>query len=634
MELIIYDIAFIIIGAAIFGYIAKILKQPMIIAYIIAGLVIGPFGFNYINNEKTILAVSELGITFLLFLVGMKLNINRLKEVGKVVLIGGFLQVGLTALFSGTIMYFSGFSIIESFYLGIVLAFSSTLVVVKHLADKKEIDTLHGRIVVGVLVLQDLIVILAISILPTLQQFNFTAIGKSLLSGVAFIILAYLLSRVLLKRIFDYSAKDSELLFLSSLAICFIFAYLATLMGFTLTIGAFIAGVVIANLPYSLDIISKVKSLSTFFSALFFVALGMQIMPSTIPSIIIPLTILIVMAVVLKPLIVFLIIYSFGYNKKTSFITSIALGQVSEFSLILVAEGILLGHLSPNMLSLIITLTIVTMLISTYLLNNVVRVYHKYEHHLGFVDTLFKRRKNDDIVASEDTCGSLINAEVIINGYTNIEGTLLEKFMSSGKHVMIIDNDPDVVRKLKELKINCIYGDLADNDIMEKIDPKKVEIVMSNVMDVHDNLFIIKKIRETNKKSIIIVNANRVNESFELYNAGADYVVIPHLEGEKRIAVLLEDFNNDISKVISNKIKHIEQLRKRQTLREQIYSENGNFFTDIDHFIKETAGKLKENKGMIKSHEIKHTEKNTSANAIDVNQMIEEAGREKAGQEQ
>ena len=587
---IVSDIALIIIAAALFSFVVRYLKQPLLVGYIIAGLVIGPVGLNYISNENTILAVSELGITFLLFLVGLELNINRVKEVGEVVVFGGMLQIALTGAFGWAISHLLGFSIMQSLYLALVLAFSSTLVVVKSLAEKREIDALHGRIIIGILVLQDIVAIMAISLLPTLNDFKISSIGFAALSGIGLLVIAYVLSRFALKRIFDQAAKNVEMLFLTSLAVCFIFAYLATLMGFSVTIGAFLAGVIIANMPYSVDIIARVRPLSTFFSALFFVALGMQIVPKSIPLMIIPFAVLTVAAVVIKPILLYPIIQFFGYNKKTSFMTALSLGQVSEFSHIVVAQGIILKHLAPDILSLIIALTVITMAISSYLNSNGLILFHKLEGKLGIFDRMFKIKDKLDV----EKAPAMDNVDVVINGYENVEGTLLERFMNSGKKVLIIDSDPDVIRKLRELKLNCMYGDLAEHDIFEKVDISKLEIIMSSVPDMHNNMFIVKKVRELNKKAILIVTANRVGESIELYNAGADYVVIPHMEGEKQVAVLLEDFNKDMSKVLSNKIKHIEQLRKRQTIKQQMLANNGSFFQDIDAIIKDIANGIKE----------------------------------------
>jgi Trk K+ transport system NAD-binding subunit len=218
---------------------------------------------------------------------------------------------------------------------------------------------------------------------------------------------------------------------------------------------------------------------------------------------------------------------------------------------------------------------------------------------------------------------------------------MLEKFMNSGKKVLIIDNDPDVVRRLRALKISCEYGNLSDYSILEKIDLTKAEVLMSSIADFQDSLYLIKKVREVNKKAIIIVTENHVSHSFELYNAGADYVVIPHIEGEKQVAVLLEDFSKDISRVLSTKLSHIEQLRKRQSMQDSMQSSNGSFFEDIDNIIKSVADRIKESGEMImnsgrrrKSARKENKDDSTrQAKITEVNDMLLGDGKKAAGQE-
>ena len=599
MQLLISDIAVIIIAAALFGFLFRLFRQPIIIAYIVAGFIIGPFGLNYIGNENTILAISELGITFLLFLVGIELNINHIREVGKVVLFGGMMQVALTAFFGGILSFFIGFSPIESFYLGLVLAFSSTLVVIKHLSDNKEISTIHGRIMIGILVLQDIVAIMIVTMLPSLTDLSFGSVGKSVLSGLSLLVLAYVTNRIMLRKIFDFAAKTPELLFLASLAVCFIFSYLATIMGLSASIGAFLAGVIIANLPYSTNIVGKIKPLTTFFSALFFVGLGMQIVPGSIPNIIFPLAILVGMALFLKPLLMFPIVYYFGYDRKTAFLISATMAQVSEFSLIVVAQGVILAHLTPDILSLVIFLTSITMGLSSYLSNNGLDLFHKYSHNLDFIDRIFQRRKS----FAQESMDAVQEAQVIINGYENMSGSILESFMNKGKKVLIVDNDPQIIRQLRDLKVNCMYGDLAQSDVLENIDLSKVEVVMSTVPAYADSLIIVQKFRQVGRKSVLIMTANKVSESFALYNAGADYVVIPHIEGEKQMAYLLEDFNTDVSKVLSKKLEHIAQLKKRQILKEQFNGGHENFMQDIDAMVKNIADIIIESRNKLKRPE-------------------------------
>ena len=272
------DISLVIIIATIIAFITKLFRQPLIPAYILTGVLLGPIGFGLIKDATSIQAISEFGIAFLLFVVGLEINLKRLKYVGPVAMIGGILQVILTYLFAYAISIKIGFADFEAVILGLVVAFSSTMVVIKLLSDAEEMDTLHGKIVLGILLIQDILVILALSLLTTIGSLSFvpTLIGIAMLKGGALFFLGFFSSRYVFPPIFKFAAKNQELLFLSSITTLFIFSILAHLMEFSIAIGAFIAGLSMANLPYRTDIVGKIKPLRTFFATIFFVSLGMQ----------------------------------------------------------------------------------------------------------------------------------------------------------------------------------------------------------------------------------------------------------------------------------------------------------------------------------------------------------------------
>lgn len=547
MQVLLSDMALIIIFGSLLALVAKFLKQPLLLGYILAGLIIGPFGLNHIGEQETILTISELGITFLLFLVGIELNINKIKEVGSTVLIGGLLQVFITGLVASILTLLFGMNLVVSFYLGLAIAFSSTLIGIKYLSEKKEMDTLHGRIVVGILILQDIIAILVISILPTISSFNPTKIIFALVNGIALIGLAFLISKFILPRLFSFASKNGELLFLTSLAVCFLFASLAQVMGFSLTIGAFLAGIMIASVPYSLDIISRVKSLTTFFNALFFVALGMQIVPSTIPAIL-PLVIgYVLFAIIVKVLIVYVILRKYGYEKKTAFISGLSLGQVSEFSLIIISQGILLNHLTPNILSLVILLTITTMAISTYILGNDAAVFQRYQKILSFIDSKIKPKEENH----DDHKEELMDVEIIVNTHDKLSSAFAESLKE--KKVVLIGSH--TTKKFKS-----IYGSLSEHEFLEKFNLSSLKLVISLSNDKFENKMIIKNIAN-NSTAILVVCASMVEDALELYESGADYVVIPNIESEKKLISFLGIAKND-SKHVLDKIRHIENLRK------------------------------------------------------------------------
>jgi len=588
VEYIIRDIGIIIVFAALIGMIVKYFKQPMIIAYIFAGLAIGPFGLNFINNEQTIISLSELGITFLLFVVGLELNINKLREVGRVVLIAGSLQVLLTFLFSLVIVKLIGFTFIESIYLAVALAFSSTLLVVSILADKKEIDTLHGRIIVGILVLQDILVIVALSLLSNLSNFSILYIPLYLGKGVLLLAIAFFISRVLLNKLFDFAAKFQELLFVASLALCFVFTIIASYLGFSVTIGAFLAGIMIANLPYSHDLTSRIKSLAIFFNALFFVSLGIQIIPSTIKTIFLPLVVLLGITFVLKPLIVVFLIQALGYDKKTALYSGVGLGQVSEFGLIVVAQGVLLRHIPNSMLSLTILLIIISMAVSSYAIKYNLFLYHRYFERMALFDRFFKPKEQKQEAVKTD-------CEVVVYGYENLDPNLVERFKESKKNVLIIDNSPNIIKSLNAQKVNCLYGDISQVDVLERINFEKAQIIISTIPDIFNNLILVKRAREVSRKSVIIVTANKVKDSLDLYNEGADYVILPNYLGEKQVSLIVESVNKDINSIVNSKLNHIEELRKKEYMQRKLY-EQDTMMVEIDTFLRNITEKIGEGK--------------------------------------
>lgn len=575
MSSIIYDIGIVTIFSAIIGFFIKFFKQPILLAYIIAGFLIGPHFLNYINDQQTITTISELGITFLLFIVGLDFNIKKIKEASKAVFISGIIQVILVFLIGATLSKLLGFGHLESGYLGMILAFSSTLLVVKILSDKNEIDTLHGRIIIGILVLQDIIAILVLSLLSNIESLSLIPFISSLASGVILILSAFLIGKFALKPLFDFAARFPELLFISSIALAFGFSFFAYSLGLTMAIGSFIAGIIIANMPYSLELIGKIKPISNFFNALFFVGLGLQITPQ-FNHIALPIALMLGIGIVIKPLIILFSNLFIGYDAKTSFISALNLGQISEFSLILASQGLLLGHISNNIFSLTIIVTVASMTLSSYILKYEKRIYYKMQRPLKFFEKAIKNSERE-----ETQKNAKLKADIVVNGYRNLSPSLLENFKHRMKSFIIIDNDPDIINNLKYNAINCLYGDIGETEVIQKIDLSSVSVVISTVQDIHSNLFLIKNARAVNKKAIIIVNASRVKDSLQLYESGADYVILPSLIAEKYVAVLFEDFSKDLNSIITRKLSHLEDLRKKQLELNKIHQEMVKI-TEID----------------------------------------------------
>ena len=547
------EIGLIIVLATVLGYVLKLLKQPIIPAYVIAGLLIGPV-LGIIKNDAALTTMSDIGIAFLLFIVGLEINFGKLKDVGRV--------AGLGALINSSLLFMSGFLIATAFsfgtrdaiYLGLAVAFSSTMVVVKILSDERELDTLHGRIIVGVLLVEDLISITILSVMSN------SGLLMSVLKFLGLLLGAVLLGRYALPAIFRNGAKHQELLFLLSLSLCFSFSMVALALGISIVIGAFIAGITIANLPYRQEIISRVKSLRDFFLIIFFVSLGTQISIAGVSGLVLPFLAFFILVILVKPFMLMNLVNLFGYTKKTSFLTGINLSQVSEFALIITALGRGLGQISDSVFTLTIMLAISTIVLSSYVLKYDSLIYSKFSGALHFLERRAKKEEEGSVEKGK---------EVILCGYNRIGFNIVNSLKSLSKDFLVVDHNPETIKRLMAQGVPCMYGDIGDVDVMEQLELSKASMVISTVPGAEDTNLLIQKVREQNKQAALIVTASQLKEAVEFYNSGADYVVLPHFLGGEHVSRLIEQFSEDPINIINTRLRHIEELQLREELGQE-----------------------------------------------------------------
>jgi len=462
---------------------------------------------------------------------------------------------------------YSVLSTINERYLGFIVAFSSTMVVVKVLSDRKELDTLHGRIILGLLLVQDIIAICALLVLNSVGHFDIWALLSSLLGGLSFVALAVFFSKYVFSHMFRYAANSRELFFLLSIAVCFLFGLFFQSIGFSIAIGAFVAGVSLGNLPYNYEIIGSVKSLRDFFATLFFVSLGMQLPLGSFDSPLgilngtfLPLIVLMLVVLALKPIVFLLIIGLFGYKKRTSFLTSISLAQISEFSLILVTQGMLLGHVSQRLFVVTILLAITTIALSSYFLKWEYKLYNWLADDLSMFERLNTHEEKLEYVPKKE------KHEVILIGYDRTGYSIFHRLIKLKTKFLVIDYNPSVIKKLIKEKIPCIYGDAGNVEILERLNFTHLKYMISTIPDHATSLLLIKRAKRANNKVIIFVTAYQVDDALKLYNAGADYVVLPHFLGGHHASVLLEEASKDLTKLLKRKDRHIKELNSRKEL--------------------------------------------------------------------
>ena len=542
MDHIYYEIAVIICCAAGLSIVFRLLKQPAILAYILTGIIINASHIFDVQNHLTLQSLGELGVTFLLFMLGLELKLRDLKSIGIPVVVLGALQMWFTFVLGFFLSLFLGYDRIPAIYLGIALSFSSTILIVKNLSDKKDLYSLHGKLSIGILLMQDFFAVLAIVLLSGFKpgenmNLMFVTMGLIALKAILLVGTVIFASITLIPTIVHKVARSSESLFLFSLAWMFALTAIVTLpvIGFSIEIGGFLAGLALANTAENYQIVAKMKPLRDFFITIFFVMLGLSMSFTNIQSVIVPMIAFFIFTLLLKPVIVILLVGQIGYSKRTAFLVGNTMGQVSEFSFILLFLGQRLGYIEGNTVSMFLFVGMLGFLTSSYFMKHSGHIYKLVEKFLLFVEIEEGRR-----LAPEPKNPELRNHVIIIGGH-QMGQSIIHAMEDSKEKIIVVDFDPDIVRKLEALGIPVIFGDITDPEIHERIQLDKAKLVISTVPDVEDNLTLLHSLDLTNKKAKIVVVAIEDHDAKALYKAGADYVVLPHLTGGRYLARMMKE---------------------------------------------------------------------------------------------
>ncbi len=564
-------IAICVAVAAVFGLIGWRLRQPLILAYLLAGVVIGPVGLRWVTNLESIQTVAEIGLILLLFVIGLEIDLKKLAAAGPPMLVTGALQVPICiALGLG---YFAllgvhnGGGDYSLLYLAACMSMSSTLVVVKLLNDRMELDTLPGRITLGVLVIQDLWSVVMLAVQPNITNPNLLPLLFSLLKGVILVGGALAISRFLLPYAFRSVAKAPELILVTALAWCFFVAGVASVIGLSREMGALIAGVSLSTFPYNLDVIAKAVSIRDFFVTLFFVALGMQI---PIPTIDVLLLVAAASAFVLvSRVIVVPILYVLKLGLRNSIVPAINLSQVSEFSIVIAFLGLTYKQIHADVLTIVILTFAVTSVVSTYMINGshaIQKILTGALKTVGLKDLDSEKAEAAEIVEQHP---------VVFLGFFRDASSILYEFEHEGSvedarefvsKIMVIDFNPTVMRELRRRGIKVVYGDIAHADTLHHAGIEDAELVVSSITDDvlrgTSNLRILRTVREQAPHARVVLTTDHIPQALGFYEAGADFVFIPRLYSAAAVARLLKkglaDGFGDI------KAQAIGQLSQRQ----------------------------------------------------------------------
>lgn len=540
------EVAALLAIAAVVGAIGTFLRQPLIVSFIAVGLLVGPSGISLVRSGEQIALLAQLGIAVLLFLVGIKLDLKLVRSLGAVSVMTGLGQVAFTSVIGFLIGLTLGLDAVTSLYVAVALTFSSTIIIVKLLSDKREIDSLHGQVALGFLIVQDLVVVLAMIVLSAIGLGTADKGGGSILATIATGLLlvgcVYLFARFVADRLTERLARAPELLLIFAIALAATFAAVGDIMGLGKEIGGLLAGVALASTPYRDLISARLAPLRDFLLLFFFIALGSALNLAHLGSGVTEAVVFSLFVLIGNPLIVLLIMGAMGFRKRTGFLAGLTVAQISEFSLVFIAMGVTLGHLDNDALGLVTLVGLVTIASSTYMITYSHKLYAVFEPWLGVFERPNTPREPQGGESKDDA------ADVIVFGLGRFGTAIATRLRDRGARVLGIDFNPFAVRRWSELGLPAIYGDASDPEFLASLPLGGARWVVSTVPDhargVSDDdprLTIVQTVRGLPAGARVAVTSHDPHQTERLLIAGADLVLEPFDDAAARAADILAD---------------------------------------------------------------------------------------------
>lgn len=487
------EIGIILVLAAVVGSIARLLKQPLIVAFIIVGILAGPTGLGLVSSEDEVRLLAKLGIAILLFLVGLKLDIHLIRATGLVALLTGVGQVVFTSLVGFLIVLAFGFDVVPALYIAVALTFSSTIIIVKLLGDKRELDTLHGRIAVGFLIVQDILVVVAMVVIVTIGQPGKTSAASELLvtflGSIAFLVAVALLSRYVIPKVLNWMASSPELTLLFGVAWAVALAAVSAMLGLSMEIGAFVAGVSLASTAYRESLGARMVSLRDILILFFFIELGAMLTFTDAVEQLWPAIVLSLFVLIGNPIIVMVIMGIMGYRSQVSFRAGLVVAQISEFSLILIALGFSLGQVDQSVLSLVTLVGIITITVSTYFILYSDQLYAWLQPGLRIFE-----RSSASVVDEERQSHPY---DAIVVGAGRMGSEIVEGLVKRKAVLLVIDIDPQALRRIRKLGVDTLYGDVSDPEFSSHLPLGETETVICAVPEATTNLVLLDTVRSS-----------------------------------------------------------------------------------------------------------------------------------------
>ncbi len=515
------------------AFFIRLLKQPLIIAYIVAGITAGPAFFNIVHHDRSLYDLfAQFGVVLLLFIIGLNLNFRHLKKIGRVSFIVAICQVIFTSFVGTFILMTLGFSLVSAMFVAVAMTFSSTIIILKLLADKKDTDTVYGKYTIGVMLVQDLIAITIMVVLGVAgsKEMSFIAFLPLILKGILAILAIIGIAKYILPKIIKHIASSSEFLFLFTITWCFGVASLLYWLGFSLEIGAIVAGISLSASPYQPEIASRIKPLRDFFLVLFFIVLGSQMHIASFKEVALPGIILSLFILIGNPLILYVLFRRMKFTRRNSFLSGLTAAQVSEFGFVMLFTGRQAGFVSGNEIPVFTLVAIATIFASSYLI-----MYNEQIYRLFL--PMFQLFGPDKLRQASRPPRAY---DAWIVGYHRIGKKVAETLKELGTSFAVIDFDPSAIEELHIKKIPSVFGDIADVEFLSDLPIGSSRLIVMTIPAVDDQVNFITHARKLRPNILIIANAYYPQEAQTLYEEGADYVMMPHAVGGSWIAKTLK----------------------------------------------------------------------------------------------
>ncbi len=542
-----YEVAALLVLAAAIGFIGLLLRQPLIVSFIAVGILAGPSVLDIAKSDDHIDLLAELGIAILLFLVGLKLDLKLVRTLGPVALLTGLGQVAFTTIFGFLIGLSLGFDWVTSLYVAVALTFSSTIIIVKLLSDKREIDSLHGRIALGFLIVQDLVVVLAMIVLSAVgvgaageDDAGLMDVVLVFAYGAGMLVAVGLFLHFIANPLVERLSRAPELLVSFAIGWAALLAAIGHYLGFGKELGGLLAGVSLASTPFREAIAARLSSLRDFLLLFFFIALGASLDLSVLGENTWAAVLFSLFVLIGNPLIVLVIMGAMGYRKRTGFLAGLTVAQISEFSLIFMAMGVAIGHVTESALGLVTLVGLITIAASTYMIT--------YSHHLyAWVEPVLSPFERSSAGQREDA--SQIRAQtydVVIFGLGRYGLGIAQELRQAGWRVLGVDFNPVAVRHGRAQGFDMVFGDATDPEFLAHLPLKGVAWAVSAVPEhdtgiTHDDprRALIGSLNELAFTGRIAVSAHTDAVADKLEAAGADLVLMPFRDAAARAAVLV-----------------------------------------------------------------------------------------------